>query len=723
MLYRSLLFVSLVLLSSGCQRMTGPTDILDKIPFMKSSEQLEGEAALEQGDYDRAVGLFRQASQKNPEDERLQATLQSAQERAADFHLKKALEAELSDDPRLALEESKKAVEYSDEALYSSQLVKARDTYDMISAQVEMAIDGLSDAEDRRAALQRAEALRVYGKAFPALGPAIVEARKRAGEELSSEARTQLRQQAFDEAYATAKEAMWLSQDKGYESEVIAYQEMVRAERRRVKGDYLTAVAAIDKAARRMPDEPFIAAYKASLVKSGAKRLSTHASLAIENGKYLIAIRDLETLRQLDPAYAGTDEMLRSARTHFVRVNLEAAKRLEESSPDEAAGRILMHYLIAQRHDSDPRHLDDAVSTARERLDEVLEMRVSIELGNVSMAKGVEVYLRAHIIEGLQEPTIRNLRIVEPEAIRESLRDLALETGDAQEETMVQAVVIRGLRLGIKGTVEQLTVQEKGRDEQTYQSIRYQNGTRYVLTPEASRLQAVVDAAQEEVDKAQMALKEAKAAKRKRLATDNPSQSAFENPLVLLDQTYAENDIESAQKRVDEAKGRLDLAKSRLPATPSRIEEPVYIEGLYPIYDLSLVGELRLEFRLIDLLTSKIGQDHLVHVTDVVHDRYIPGDKRKGIVEDPDELPSKQVFKVRLLDKAVKESVQRLRLEFGAYAEREFYEAQRRHKLGDEDEAIEHDVRFLVSTSMQDSKKTDEVKDSLRRYYGVNVVP
>lgn len=690
---------------------------------MKSSVQKEGESALVAGEYDRAVALLQQAADEDPEDKELQEALGLAKQKAAQMHLSLAEKAEAKNDLRLAVEESEKASLLSDDPLYQARLKKSRDSFDDISEQVSTVIAALSGDTDRSETLQQAEALMVYDLSFPELGPAIESARRRTGEELSAKARRLHEEHKFSSAFSTAKEAVRLSGDKRYEREVKAYKAMALAQRRQSKGDYLTALSEVDRAARALPGDATITTYRQSLVERGSKRLYALAMKASKDGDYLVAIRDLEMLKKVDPKHKRADAELAHARLRFAEVNRLEAQRLEAAEGDKAAGRILMHELLAQRYDQQAEAVDDAVIKARGVLDAEVEMRVFIDLTNASTSAGAEKYLRTHILTALDDPAIKNLSILKREDMLKILHDEEMLKKRAGDAMLAKTPPIRGNDFGIKGVVTQVTVQEVGRDKPSYQSVRYQKGTKVVLTPEAQKRQMELDKAQQDVERAQKALKDAQAIKRKKLATDDPSKSAFENSLVLLDQTYAENDVSDARRSLEAARSRLDIAKRNLVTDEAKVEEPLYIEALYPVYDLSLIGDVKLDFRLIDLMTSEIGREHQVHVTEKISDRYIPGDKIKGIVEDPDALPPVNVLKERLLDRAADESAHRLRIEFAAYTRQYLLRARRMHKEGHDTKAVEQYVRFLASSIAQDDSDIVEAKAFLNTYYGVKVAP
>jgi len=723
MLYRLPLYLLFIILVSGCQRMSGPSEILDNIPFMKSSQQKEGESAFVAGDYDRAVLLLQRSAVEEPDDKELQEMLALAKEEAAKQHLADALEAEEHNDPKLALKESEKAVSYSEDPRYKAQLKKARRSDDVISAQVALAISELSKDEERSDTLQKADALMVYDRAFPGLAPAIADARQRAGEELSREAKELLEQQEFSSAFSRAQEARELSKERRYDSQVKAYKEMVLADRRRAKEDYLTAFSAVKRAQKRLPKDVTIAAYRESLVKRGSKRLHALASKASKEGKYALAIHDLEMLKKLDSTDEKVDVQLRALRIRFSDENLHAAEELHQREGGKAAGRVLIYYLIAQRYAEDPASLKGEVVKARKELDEEIGMRLFIDFANTSTDKGAEAYIREGILKGLSKPAIRGLSILEREAIRKILHDETLVKEGADGSKRAEAREIKGVQLGLQGLISEVVARETGRDRQSYQSVRYQSGMREVPTPEARKYQLKVDVAQKEVDQAAAALKKAQVVKREKLATDDPSKSAFENSLVLLDQTYAENDVSEAQRVLKEAQDRLEVAKTQLLPETMKVKEPVYTEALYPVYDLTLLGEVTLSFRLIDLSSSSIGREHRIHITDKAFDRYIPGDKTKGVVEDPNELPSLELFKKGLLDKAVDESVHRLREEFTAFSRQALHRAQHLYQEHRDAMAVEQYVRFLTTTAGEGSKEQTEAKRALKHYFGVEVAP
>ena len=185
----------------------------------------------------------------------------------------------------------------------------------------------------------------------------------------------------------------------------------------------------------------------------------------------------------------------------------------------------------------------------------------------------------------------------------------------------------------------------------------------------------------------------------------------------------ADGDVSSAESALDVAERRLSSARSRLTREPPQIEEPVYAEARYPIYNLRLDGEVKLSFRLFDTSTSAVGQTHSINVKDSIEDRYVPGDPVKGIDDDPKELPPENLFRQQLLDKAVTEAIARLNAEFSQYAQEYLQRALTAKQHGVIEEAAEFYMRYLTAKDHETDTGVEEARQFFVNYYGAEVSP
>ena len=283
----------------------------------------------------------------------------------------------------------------------------------------------------------------------------------------------------------------------------------------------------------------------------------------------------------------------------------------------------------------------------------------------------------------------------------------------------MQVKKIRGIQTGVKGSVVRVDVRESGRDRPSYDSVRYQSGTRFVPNPDYRRLQARVSSAQQDVYRAQQELNRAMAKRQQTPpAAYDPNKSTISNQLSHLNQVIADGEVATAERDLRNAQSDLNSVQDALMNEPSQVEEPVFADARFPVYNLRLDGEVVISFRLIDYTTSETMQSHTVHTKDSVSDRYIAGDPGKGIADDPNELPPEHVFKEQLMNKAVEETIEKLSAEFSTYAERFFQRAKRSQQSGNQEDATEYYFRYLTAMADTSSAAAAEAEQYLQKEFG-----
>ncbi len=724
MKYRFPIYLFIALLLSGCVTIPEPADFLGTLPFMKSKQQKEGEAALVAGDYESAVNLLQQAAVEKPDDKEIKAQLTEARSKAAELHFVRADQAEQNNNPRLAVAEFEKAFQYKETPAIRARLAQARSDLSTLTTRVAATISALNSPQSRVEAIGQAEELMVYQQSFPKLEPALSDARKQVAISFNNQANQLLRQRKFTKALAVAKQAAEFSHEANYQTQVKAFEDLLKAREKTRANDLVAALAFATQAKKLLPENSVVAQYQSELLDDSSGQLFNEAMRASRSGHYLDAIERLEMLQALNPDFAETDQQLRMNRLRFSNENRLQAEALEQSDGNQAAGRILIHYLVAQHYDPRSYELEDAVLQARKRLSNEIELRVSIDFANESREPGANTYVRDRVLDGLRDSNISNLMILEREAIDEILREQGLGQGFLDESTTLQVKKIRGIQTGVKGSVLRVVVHKSGRERPSYGSVRYQSGTRLVANPAYRNRQADVNSARREVYQAQQALNQALAKKQNTPAyRHDPSKSAVQNQLGLLSKVMSDGEISGAENDLYRAQSSLNSAENSLTREPSQIEEPVYADARYPIYNLRLDGEVQISFRLIDFTTSEIGRSHNIHIKDSVSDRYIAGDPGKGIADDPDELPPSHVFKEQLMNRAVKETIEKLNAEFSRYSQRFLKQARRAREHKVSDEAAEYYFRYLAAISGDSGDEVKEAQQYIESQYGAAVAP
>ncbi|MCK5642507.1 MAG: hypothetical protein KAJ19_16995, partial [Gammaproteobacteria bacterium] len=258
-------------------------------------------------------------------------------------------------------------------------------------------------------------------------------------------------------------------------------------------------------------------------------------------------------------------------------------------------------------------------------------------------------------------------------------------------------------------------VNESGRERPSYGSSRYVSGTRWVPNPAYQQAQGDLQMAQQRVLQSQTDLNTQKAQQNQLIS----QSAAIGTPLGGLISASI-GMIGSAS--VNQSKGDLAKAQSRLASTPMQIEEDVHSDYRYEIFDLNLHGEVVISFKMINYTTSEISQVHTIRKTDVVKDQYIPGDPSKNVQSDPNELPTHDEFKQKLLALAIDETFEAMKKELSVNAENYYRKGKKAAKNKIEDEAIENYMRYLYSAPSLSNPRVQEANEYLYKNLGLSVI-
>ena len=717
------LFLLSTICLSACKTLPDTSTLLNNIPFTKSSEQRAGETALADGDFDRAFQMLQKAADKDPDDKDIQSLLNQAQRKAAEEHYRKGMEAEQSSDPRLAASEFKQALSLLDKSEYRARSEQASIQLARLTREVNGVLNQLEKPNRLETAIHQAETLVIYQASFPELKSKLAQSRQLAGELFRTQTNELITQRQFSQAHESALKAANLSRDLIYESLADATEMLVSAREKIRANDYASAVTLVDAALQHQPHNQAIKDYHEELSQQAAGQLFNHGLRASSGGHFLEAIQTFTTLQRLHPDMPGIDQQKQRNQKLYAEENQRKAEALAKTKGSEAAGRILLHYLLASHFDPGNYELKNRMQQARNRMLETIKQRVSINFTNKSREPGAGEYVRDRLLDGLRDSGLRNVTVLEREHLDQILKEQGLGQGFLDESTAPQVKKIRGVQTQIAGTVISVQVRESGQNQPSYDSVRYKSGTRYVPNPKYRKYQAEVNEAQEDVYRAQRDLNQARKDRQGATATYDPNRDAVQNQLSLLGQVVADGDVSSAESALDAAERRLSSARSRLTREPPQIEEPVYAEARYPIYNLRLDGEVKLSFRLFDTSTSAVGQTHSINVKDSVEDRYVPGDPVKGIDDDPKELPPENLFRQQLLDKAVTEAIARLNAEFSQYAQEYLQRALTAKQHGVIEEAAEFYMRYLTAKDHETDTGVEEARQFFVNYYGAEVSP
>ena len=302
-------------------------------------------------------------------------------------------------------------------------LKASQSRYQELSVQVASVLSDLQQPETVVNAIHRGEELTLYNESFPHLIPAIERGKKLAGKQYSQESENLLSQRNYSEALQMARQAAQISGDTTYNAQIEGLEWVVEAREKARANDYLSAVSAMEQAKKSLPDNPSVIRYHNELYEQASGQLYNRALKASKSGRYVEAIDYLTDLQTLNPDFPGTDLMLQQNRMWYANENRMRAESLERERQNEAAGRILLHYRIARHYDPESFELEEAVMQAQKRLDNEIELRVSIDFANQSREPGANTYIRDRVLDGLRDSDIRNLTLLEREAIDEILRE------------------------------------------------------------------------------------------------------------------------------------------------------------------------------------------------------------------------------------------------------------------------------------------------------------
>jgi hypothetical protein len=181
--------------------------------------------------------------------------------------------------------------------------------------------------------------------------------------------------------------------------------------------------------------------------------------------------------------------------------------------------------------------------------------------------------------------------------------------------------------------------------------------------------------------------------------------------------------VGAARKRLNAAQNRLSNAQAHLVGTDMQIEEPVWADYTYSIYNLKLEGEVVISFRIVDYTTSEmIGKPHLIRKQDVKTDRYIQGDPAKGVRNDPNELPTIEEFKDNLLVQAIDETYIALKSELSRHSENYYDKGLTAENNGLEKDAVENYIRYIYSATNLADARVQHANDYIYEKMGLSVI-
>jgi len=536
----------------------------------------------------------------------------------------------------------------------------------------------------------------------------------------SGESDTALRQGHYQSALDYMVRAARFSESREVQNKKLARHHLLLSKRAWDERRYNSAYEDIQKGLSFEPENTELIAYNKRLKRQWLGVLYNEALQASSSGNLELARDKFTQISRFEPGYLDVTEQLGQLKQTLVSGYYQQAEDLMRGAAGESAGLALAYYMVAAEQQSGlyP-DVYDKIATAKKRLRADMEFRISLKVKNSSGEPGASGIVRDNILSSLKGSSLKNLQVLEREALDDILQEQGLGQAFFDEATAVQVKKIKGIQSGIYVDVVKFTVAENGRDRPSFGSARYKSGTRFVPNPRYSQLQQEVANAQQRVLQTQQDSNRAQAEQNRLLgasqANSNDRSAAIASLGSILSSAGASSSHRAAQKE-------LDRVQYQMAGEQPQLEEDVYSDFRYKIYDLELAGEVMLSYKIVDFTTSEISQSRAANARDVVTDRWVPGDPGKGVRSDPVELPSHDVFKKRLLDSAMESLITGLEQELGGGAASFRRKARLAAENGDREQAIENFIRYLYGGADLSGEQARAASDYLYEELGIQLL-
>lgn len=584
------------------------------------------------------------------------------------------------------------------------------------------AADALSDARESNDWLQgldELEALNQRGN-VPEVRFALDSLKEEALSHYLQASDFALQQGAYETALDAVANAARFSQSAQVQNKKLARHHLLQAQQAWDASRYNLAYQEIEKSIQFEPDNSEILRYQEKLQSQWMGILYNEALQATANGNLELAKEKLTRISRYQPGFLDVASRLAELDSTLVSGYYEKAEDLMRSGSGENAGLALIYYMVAAEQQAQlyP-DIQQRMTTAKQFLRDDLQHRVSLNVKNNSPEPGADGIVRNGILSSLKGSSLRNLQVLERDALDDILREQGLGQAFFDQDTAVGVKKIRGIQSGIYVDIVRFDVTEHGRDRPSYGSAKYVSGSRFVPNPRYSQLQQEVAIAQQGVLQARQAANKAQSEQNRMLSQSqaNPGDrmSAIASIGSLLSSAGSSSTAKNAQRR-------LEQLQYELAAEPPQYEEDVSADFRYEIYDLDLTGEVVLSYKIVDFATSEVSEAQTARARRVVEDRWVPGDPGKGVASDPMELPSQQIFKQSLLDAATESLIAGLEKELSSSAQGNLRRARRSAAEGDVDQSMDSYVRFLYGGADLKSNAAREAADYIYEETGVQLL-
>ncbi len=696
-------------------------------PVLAQKAYKEGQQYMKMRAYEQAIEKYEEVlSDEKINDkkrEKIQTELEEAKIQAAGESFKRGLRFLRDNDLPNAHKAFKKALGYQpNNSQYVSKFNEVNIHFKEIEEKIATSFDkGIIDKQWDNA-ISEMESYTICESTFPDIHQKIVELKEKAAEYFETESDKGLRNSNYPSAYESIEKAVRYSEKENLKNKKRARHHLLLSHEAWKNKKYLKAYEEIGKGLEFEPNNPELLTYRQKFINEWAGLLYNEAMEANNNGNYVVAKAQLTKLSQFAPGYLDTEEQLAEINSTVAGTYYSQAEDIMKSKDFSRIGTAVAYYLLAQQeHSSLYPDLDRKLADAKRQLFKELEFRISLDIENKSEEPGVHGLVEEQLLAKMKgKDGLKNITILDRDAINDILHEQGLGQGFLDESTALEVKKIKGIQAGIKGEVIRVSMKESGRERPSYGSVRYVSGTRWMPNPAYQSAQADVHSAQQSVLQAQASHNNTIQQQNQIMKTQQ--QSASNSPLSALSAGLGTMAITLSEASVNKAKQNLSNAEQRFIQTPQQIEEDVYSDWRYEIYDLKLQGEVIIALKVINYTTSEIGQAHTVEKKATATDRYIPGDPSKGVNSDPIELPTVQELKNNLLSEAIDEAFVVLKHELSEGRNNYFLEGKKAAENRITAEAIENFMRYIYSAPDLSDDTVYEANEYLYTNLGLSVI-
>jgi tetratricopeptide (TPR) repeat protein len=695
------------------------------------SSYKEGMQYLDAQAYDQAVEKLAQAQSEKPTDPNIAADLERARQLAAEHHFQVGVTLSEQNEINGALINFGKAKEYQPQnTTYMKRYDQEKDKYDQLAVRIRKAVADAGAQKQWDRSLEVLTSMKNYESSFPEISRGTQQLKEEAASFYENRSEEKMAMQDYEGAYNEIEKALDYSRKERLKSKKKALHHILLSDQALKKKEYLEAYDEIQKGLEFEPNNPELKKYEKRLVDQWAEILYNDAIQASNDGRLLLAKARLTQLSKLKPGYLNVEELLSEFQSSLATDYYTRADALLTSEDRSWTGTALANYLLVrEQHNTQFPDLEDKIAETKRRLKQEVELRIALDFKNKSEDPGAAGIVKDQILARLNNRNeLKNVNILERETIDEMLREQGLGQGFLDESTSLQVKKIKGIHAGVVGEVRKVSVKESGRNRSTSGSSRYKSGTRLIPNPGYQTAQMNVSQAQQEVFNAQQQLNNAELENRqvqsRPIPKAQPGTAGMIGALAgALSRGTSSFAVGAARKRLNAAQNRLRNAQVYLGRTPQQVEEPVWADYTYKIYNLKLEGEVVISFRIVDYTTSEmIGKPHLIRKQEVKKDRYIPGDPAKGVPNDPNVLPTIEEFKTTLLVQAIDDTYNALKSELSGHSENYYDRGQTAENNGLGKDAVENYIRYIYSATNLADARVQHANDYIYEKMGLWVV-